>query len=121
MRPALCLVLLVLVGACQRRAGCAGRCGTAVIVVNADADALLPPVTVNPTATQVSDLIFLKLADLGLGLNTVGDAGFVPRLAKHWKWDDSLTLVFTLDERARWQDGKAVDASDVAFTFDVYR
>jgi peptide/nickel transport system substrate-binding protein len=92
-----------------------------VIVVSADADALLPAVSVNPTATQISDLLFLKLADLGMELNTVGDSGFVPRLARRWLFQDSLTLVFVLDERARWQDGVPVTAQDVAFTFDLYR
>jgi peptide/nickel transport system substrate-binding protein len=68
----------------------------------------------------VSDQVFLKLADIGLSTNTVGAEDFQPQLAERWEWADSLTLVFHLDPRARWQDGRAVTAVDVAFTFDAY-
>src|SRR5438105_2997323 len=117
MSPRICLsaaAALVLATAVAR-----GQ--TAIIVTTADADVLLPPVVQTIVGAAVSDQIFLKLADIGLGLNTVGDSGFVPRLARSWKFEDPLTLAFTLDPRARWQDGVPVTAADVAFTFDVYR
>src|SRR5690242_12177450 len=72
------------------------HCGVAVVVMGADADALLPPFVRSAYAAAVSDLMYLKLADIGLTLNTVGDAGFQPRLAKSWKVEDSVTLVFDL-------------------------
>lgn len=70
---------------------------------------------------EVSDLIFLRLADLGPEVQTVGDKGFVPRLARSWERRDKLTLVFELDPRARWQDGTAVTSADVVFGFDRAR
>jgi len=70
---------------------------------------------------EVSDLMFLRLADLGPELRTVGDKGFVPRLARKWERRDPLTLVFELDPRARWQDGTPVTAADVVFGFERAR
>jgi peptide/nickel transport system substrate-binding protein len=68
----------------------------------------------------VHDQIFLRLADIGMALNTVGDTGFEPLLAQHWTWENPLTLVFHLHPDARWHDGAPVTAADVAFTFDAY-
>jgi len=106
-------------------AGCAPEtpcpeCGVIVIASGADADVLLP-VFAQGVGRAVSDQIFLKLADVGLGANTVGDSGFVPRLAQSWDWEDDTTLVFTLQPEARWQDGVPVTPADVAFTFLAYR
>jgi peptide/nickel transport system substrate-binding protein len=91
-----------------------------VIAAGADADILLPALT-QGIGRQVSDQIFLKLADVGLAANTVGDSGFVPRLAQSWRFENPLTLAFRVDPRARWQDGVPVTARDVAFTFAAYR
>ena len=103
-------------GAAARSTG-----GLMVIASTGDADVLLPPVTTVTTGINVSDLIFCRLAELKAGLNTVDDSGFRPVLARSWEHPDSLTIVFRLDPRARWQDGAAVTAADVAFTFRVYR
>ncbi|HSB53670.1 MAG TPA: peptide ABC transporter substrate-binding protein [Gemmatimonadales bacterium] len=70
---------------------------------------------------DVSDLMFLRLADLGPQLTTIGDKGFVPRLARKWERRDPLTLVFELDPRARWHDGKPVTAADVLLGFERAR
>lgn len=94
--------------------------GTLVIASPGDADVLLPPVLTTEVGKQIADLIFPRLAELKLGLNTVDDSGFAPSLARSWEHRDSLTLAFRLDPRARWQDGEPVRASDVAFTFAVY-
>ena len=92
-----------------------------VIATTGDADVLLPPVTSLETGINVSDLLFCRLAELKLGLNTVDDSGFRPVLARSWDHPDSLTIVFHLDPRARWQDGVPVTAADVAFTYRTYR
>ena len=92
-----------------------------VIATTGDADVLLPPVTALETGINVSDLLFCRLAELKLGLNTVDDSGFRPVLARSWDHPDSLTIVFHLDPRAHWQDGTPVTAADVAFTFRTYR
>lgn len=67
---------------------------------------------------ELADQLFLRLAGLGPTLLTAGDRGFVPLLAQSWTRRDSLTLVFDLDPRARWQDGAPVTARDVVFTFE---
>jgi peptide/nickel transport system substrate-binding protein len=118
------LVLLVAaaaLGSCERPGGCTGAyCGTLVFVTPAEPDILLPPVSQQVGTRDIGDQIFLKLADIGLSTNTVGDEDFQPQLAERWEWDGPLTLVFHLDPRARWHDGQPVTAADVAFTFDAY-
>jgi len=100
---------------------CTGEyCGTLVFASTGEPETLLPPLAQSAVARDVSDQIFLKLADLGLSTNTVGDADFTPLLAQRWEWDGPLTLVFHLDPRARWHDGQRVTAADVVFTFDAY-
>jgi peptide/nickel transport system substrate-binding protein len=67
---------------------------------------------------QVVDQIFDYLADIGPKLNTIGDAGFTPRLASSWTWaPDSSSIAFHVNARARWHDGQPVTANDVRFTF----
>src|SRR6266699_6009185 len=113
--------LCLLATGARPTAACSGDyCGTLVFVSGGQPDILLPPVSVSALSRDIHDQIFLKLADIGMALNTVGDRGFVPVLAKRWEWRDSMTLVFHLDSRARWQDGPPVTAGDVAFTFQAY-
>ncbi|GBD31429.1 Oligopeptide-binding protein AppA [bacterium HR33] len=121
-RATLGLLLGPLIAAgCAESNGCEGDwCGTAVIV-GADADVLFPPTMQGDVANAIVDLVFLKLADIGADLNTLGDAGFEPRLARSWTFEDSVTIRFQLDPRARWHDGRPVTASDVEFTFEIYR
>ncbi|HVO34629.1 MAG TPA: peptide ABC transporter substrate-binding protein [Gemmatimonadales bacterium] len=122
MRRLAPLALIVAV-ACTSRGGgsCHGEhCGTVVFAAIGQPATLLPPVTDHFLDRDIFDQIFLKLADVGPGLNTVGDSGFEPQLADRWTWRDSLTLAFHLDPRARWQDGRPVTAGDVAFTFAAY-
>lgn len=105
--------------ACVPEAPCP-ECGVLVIASGADADVLLP-VFAQGVGRAVSDQLFLKLADVGPEANTVGDSGFVPRLAESWEREDDRTLVFTLHPGARWHDGAPVTPADVAFTFATYR
>jgi peptide/nickel transport system substrate-binding protein len=111
-------LLPAVAAACRSEAPCP-ECGVAVISAGADADLLLPALT-QGVGRQVSDQIFLKLADVGLARNTVGDSGFVPRLAESWDFETPRTLVFHLNRAARWQDGVPVTAADVVFTFAAY-
>jgi peptide/nickel transport system substrate-binding protein len=107
--------------ACTTRGGCSGdHCGALVIAAPGEPDILLPPITRLATARDVTDQLFLKLADVGMSANTIGDDDFVPQLAARWDWTDSVTLTFHLDPRAKWHDGVLVTAGDVAFTFDIY-
>ena len=115
------LLLVVALGACERRAQCnAPDCGTLVDAAIGEPGTLLPASTEEITARDIEEQLFLKLADVGMSMNTVGDEDFQPLLAQSWEWDGPLTLVFHIDPRARWQDGQPVSAVDVAFTFDAY-
>ena len=96
--------------------------GTLVIALGADVETLLPPYAAATTSQLAVGLIFDRLAELGDSLNTVGDHGFVPRLAQRWQWSpDSLAITFHLDPRARWHDGVRFGARDVLFTFALYK
>ena len=84
--PALFVALLI---ACSSDSGTARAPkgpvgGTIVVSSSADADVLLPPLTMTLLGKQVVDQIFDNLADIGPALNTVGDAGFTPRLSDRW-------------------------------------
>lgn len=70
---------------------------------------------------EASDLIFLRLADLGPQLKTDAEQSFLPRLARKWTRPDPRTLVFELDPRAKWQDGAPVVAADVVFAIERAR
>lgn len=91
-----------------------------VIVTGAEASMPIPTLMEGDQAGQanyeISDHLFLRLANLGQTLTTAGDAGFVPQLARSWTRRDSVTLVFELDPRARWHDGVPVTSRDVVFT-----
>lgn len=96
--------------------------GTLVISTPSGPDNLMPPITVQNSGLQVEDLVFQHLATVGPALNSIGDDGFTPDLATRWDWSkDSLSIAFHLDPMARWHDGEHVRASDVAFTFDLYK
>ncbi|MBL0938601.1 MAG: peptide ABC transporter substrate-binding protein [Gemmatimonadaceae bacterium] len=93
-----------------------------VIATAADADALLPPLVATTAGKQVMDVLFEHLADpKDATLRTDGDAGFVPRLASGWTWaTDSLSIAFTLNDKARWHDGQPVTSADVRLSYELY-
>jgi peptide/nickel transport system substrate-binding protein len=96
--------------------------GTIVISSAADADVLVPPLTMTLQGKQVVDQIFDNLADIGPALNTVGDAGFTPRLSDRWSWaNDSMSVSFHINPRARWHDGVPVTAEDVRYTYQLVK
>jgi len=106
----------------ERSAPAGATGGTVIIAAPAEADLLLPPLVATIAGKQVVDLVFDHLAEIGDSLNTVGDAGFQPRLAQRWEWaPDSLSVAFHVDPRARWHDGRPVRAADVRFSFDLIR
>ena len=116
----------LLLGACsgsERSTGGKGDIGGTVIVSTAaDANTMLPPLISGITEREVLDLVFDHLADIGDDLNTVGDKGFSPRLAKSWDWSaDSLSITFHINPAARWHDGKPVTAGDVQYSFQLNR
>jgi len=96
--------------------------GTLAIAFARDPSSPVPTLWRGDNANrEVSDLLFLRLADLGPEFGTVGDRGFLPQLARKWRRRDPVTLVFDLDPRARWQDGTPVTSADVIFGFERAR
>ena len=96
--------------------------GTMIISSGADAGTLDPLVVQDQTGRMLVDLLFDHLADIGDDMNTLGDAGWTPRLAKSWDWSkDSLSITFHIDPAARWHDGAKVTANDVRYTMSAIR
>ncbi len=95
--------------------------GTAVVALSSEPSTLLPVLVRNDFQQAVVEVVYDRLADIGPDLQTVGDAGFIPRLASGWQWSaDSLSIAFALDERARWHDGTPVSSEDVRRSFALY-
>ena len=117
----LALVLCIAAGFRLPRHRRAPTGGILVVSAGADAETLFPPMVAGSQGRAVTELLYDKLADIGPGLNTIGDVGFVPKLAKSWEWSaDSLTITFHLDPSARWHDGRPVTAADVQYTVRVW-
>lgn len=118
------LVVTSLLIACGDRVGEEGRGdlgGTMVFTVaGSEPTPLFPPLTADIVSRIVIDQVFDRLAEIGPDMNTIGDKGFQPRLARSWAWsNDSLSIAFSLDPRAKWHDGRAVTARDVKYSVDL--
>jgi len=103
-----------------------GDARTSIVIVTGQQATLPIPTLMEGAAAsvaniEIADQLFLRLVGLGPTLLTAGDKNFVPLLAKSWTRRDSVTLVFDLDPRARWQDGAPVTARDVVFTMERAR
>ena len=123
LRPA---AILLVLGSTSAAAAAhsqgATRQETVVIVGGQEPASPIPTLFANSASNKaVSDLLFLPLARLGPENITSGDKGFVPQLARSWTRRDSLTLVFEMDRRARWQDGTPVTARDAALAINLAR
>ncbi|MBY0491496.1 MAG: peptide ABC transporter substrate-binding protein [Gemmatimonadaceae bacterium] len=120
----LVLLLAPVLAACRGDGAPAGGSdigGTLIAVSAREPATLMPPLVSGSEGGAVVSALFDKLANLGPALETHGDSGFVPRLARTWQWaPDSLSIAFQLDSTARWHDGQPVSAADVRFTFRVY-
>ena len=122
-KAAACLTLgwTILNTGCASDQPCASPCGTIVVNITGAPETVLPVFVASPNALAITGLLFLPLAEIGNDLNYLGDGGFEPRIARSWTFEDSVTIVFELDRRATWQDGKLVTARDVVFTYELYR
>ncbi len=120
-RPLLPAVLLAAALATAPAAAQGGGAapGTLVIAVASEARQPVPLLWNNDQANrELSDLMFLRLADIGADLSTTDERHYLPRLARKWERRDSLTLVFELDPRARWQDNTPVTPADVIYALE---
>jgi peptide/nickel transport system substrate-binding protein len=121
LRMGLCVCLVVGAAAPAAAQSSSDSRNSIVIVTGQQATVPIPTLMEGAAASvgnlELADQLFLRLAGLGPTMLTAGDRGFVPLLARSWTRRDSVTLVFELDPRARWQDGVPVTARDVVFTF----
>jgi peptide/nickel transport system substrate-binding protein len=125
-RIAATLACLLVAGGCAgpERSASAGEDvgGTVIIALPAEPRVLVPPLVSVTSEKQIIDQIFEPLADIGPELNTLGDIGWVPRLASSWTWSaDSLSIAFHIAPGARWHDAHPVRATDVKFSMELYR
>jgi peptide/nickel transport system substrate-binding protein len=92
-------------------AGAAG--GTLTIGRTAAPDSLNPCVAYLSEAYDLFGLVYDTL------ITTDPSGKPVPQLAKEWKVsDDGKSWTFTLQDGAKWHDGKPVTSDDVAFTYN---
>ncbi len=95
--------------------------GTVLIGLIGEPKTLLPPLVSSEHEQAVMEVLHDRLADIAPTLDVDDDRGFTPRLASAWTWaNDSLSIRFTLDPRARWHDGTPVTGADVARTYALY-
>jgi peptide/nickel transport system substrate-binding protein len=95
--------------------------GTVFIALIGDPRTLMPPLVRSEHEQAIAEVVYDRLADIGPALDVMDERGFTPRLANAWQWaDDSMSIAFTLDARARWHDGAPVVAEDVRRTFALY-
>lgn len=95
--------------------------GTLVVIVAGEPTSLFPPRVESTIEAAVVSTLYERLAEIGQDLNTLGDGGFTPRLARSWQWAaDSLSIAFALDTTVRWHDGAPLRADDVRYTWRAY-
>src|SRR5688500_18096945 len=111
MRPLLTvgpLVALFTIGCLDRAASARSRGaptgGTLVIASpGTGSSPMIPPYANDVVARLVTDNVYEHLAEIGPEMNTIGDQGFTPKLARAWQWaSDSMSIAFSLDPRARF-------------------
>lgn len=95
--------------------------GTISIVIGAEPTLPFPGLSLAKANMDVASLLFLPLARLGRQFITSDEKTYEPALARSWRRTDSLTLVFELDPRARWHDGKPVTPRDVIWSVNRSR
>ena len=118
------VILLATVGCTSERGAATGDSGdtggTIVIALPVEPSTLLPPLVRFAHEKEIADQLFDALAEIGPDINTLGDAGWTPRLAESWQWaSDSLSIAFRIHPDARWHDGRRITAGDVRFTFNL--
>ena len=101
--PVFIVLVVAMLASCERRGGCTGaNCGVLIDAAVAEPGTLLPPSSEDIVATDIDEQLFLKLADVGMSENTLGDEDFQPLLAQKWEWDGPLTLVLQ-KQGDRWR------------------
>jgi peptide/nickel transport system substrate-binding protein len=112
-RMTTCVALAILLGA---TAGCHGgpgrEAGTVVVVLESSPNSLDPRQGTDAQSEHVGGLIFDALVKKDENYN------LRPWLATSWEQPDALTWVFHLRDGVRFQDGRPLEAEDVAWTIE---
>jgi len=114
------LLATALAACAPDRPGDCAECGVLVVAAAGEPSSLFPPLIYETVGRDITDQVFERLADLAPGAAPIDPAGYRPGLAERWERVDSLTLRFHLRPGAEWQDGVAVSAHDVVFSFATY-
>ncbi len=93
--------------------------GTVVYSTGQEPTIPLPVVGHGQGNADAADQLFLRFGDLKPPYRTTGDDVLTPMLASSWHRVDPVTIDFTIDRRARWQDGVPVTAHDAVFTWSL--
>lgn len=92
------------------------------IGIVAEPRTLFPLYATDLTSTEVVDLLYRRLADPTPVSTPLQSTAYRRGLATTWRWAaESRAFVLSLDSTARWQDGVAITARDVAFTYALLR
>ena len=114
------VALTLALGGCGKPADCP-RCETLVIAALGEPDHLLSPFVWQSVGRDIGDLVYERLAILDPVRAPLDSTAYRAGLAERWERVDSLTWLFHLRPDARWQDGVAVTASDVVFSFEAHQ
>jgi len=87
--------------------------GTLIVGLAATSIVILDPAAYSDRATET---VLRNIYD-GLVTRTV-DNEIVPELAEEYHWVDDVTVEFTLRQDVKFQNGEALTADDVVFTFE---
>lgn len=75
----------------------------------------------NAMAVNQNDYSRITVYETLFMYNTL-DGEMYPLLANDWKWNDDMTeMTITMNPDAKWSDGTAVTADDVAYTFECHK
>jgi peptide/nickel transport system substrate-binding protein len=79
-------------------------------------DSLVPGKGILAEAYNIYELVYDTMFDLQF------DGSFKPELAESWEVsEDGLTWMFKIRSSVMWHDGEPLTASDVAFTYNLYK
>src|SRR5262249_59966296 len=99
---------------CPRPAPTAPARDTLVRHLDGDPATLDPITTTEELGLLIDEMIFRPL----VGIDR--ERRFVPGLARTWTVsEDGRTFTFSLDPKARWEDGSALTSADVRFTLET--
>ena len=116
--PAVVVVIAAISFSCSNNQNQSGK--RVIIAIPADVTTFNPMFAVNINEGNISELIYLGLAELNWDRDK-NDLKYEPMLAKSWQWSpDSLSLVVQLRNDVYWSDGVQFNAGDVVFTYDLY-